>query len=177
MERLQTAELDRAAFDHLIVEHQDAIHRLVFRLLGWRDGAEDVVQEVFLAAWAAWPRYPGPDAAVLWLRRIAINKCRSRMRRDAVRARWMRWMRMGVTKEKSQDAAEHQLIAEERDNRVRRAIQSLDMSYREVTVLYYLEQMSVDDIAESTRQRRNTVEVRLHRARKKLEGILANLME
>jgi RNA polymerase sigma factor CnrH len=177
MKRHQPAESDRDEFDRLIGEHRGAIHRLAFRLLGWRDGAEDVVQDVFLAAWAAWRRYPGPEAAAPWLMRIAVNKCRSRMRRDAVRSRWTRWMSMGAAAVKSPDPAVDKLLAEERDDRVRRAIQALDMSYREVTVLYYLERMSIDEIAELTRRRRNTVEVRLHRARKKLEVALADLME
>jgi RNA polymerase sigma factor (sigma-70 family) len=176
MERPQSAELDRDAFEHLVAENQDAIYRLVYRLLGWQDGADDVVQDVFLAAWAAWRRHQGPDAA-FWLKRIAVNKCRSRMRRDAVRSRWMSWMRLRVPDGGSHETAENRLVAEERDSRVRRAIQSLDIPCREVTVLCYLEQMSIDAIAELTRQRRNTVEVRLHRARKKLEVILADLME
>jgi RNA polymerase sigma factor CnrH len=176
MERPQSSELDRDVFDRLMVEYYDAVRRLVFRLLGWRDGGEDVVQDVFMAAWGAWRRFPGPETAELWLKRIAVNKCRSRLRRDAVRARWFGWMRGAATQE-TQDAAEEGLIREERASRVRRAIQLLDVSYREITVLHYLEHMSVDAIAELTCQRRNTIEVRLHRARKKLETLLADLME
>jgi RNA polymerase sigma-70 factor (ECF subfamily) len=49
--------------------------------------------------------------------------------------------------------------------------------YREATVLYYLEQLNIDQIAEIIGVRRNTVEVRLHRARRQLEKILADMME
>ncbi len=169
-------EPDRAAFDRLVAEYYGPIGRMVFRLLGWRDGGEDIVQEVFLSAWAAWRRFPGPANAGLWLRRIAVNKCRSRLRREAVRARWFRWLRAAPAEE-PQAASEDSLVREERARRVRQAIRSLKPRYREVTVLYYLEQLSVDEIAKLVGQRRNAVEVRLHRARRQLETLLADLME
>jgi RNA polymerase sigma-70 factor (ECF subfamily) len=72
---------------------------------------------------------------------------------------------------------EDTLAAREQASRVREAIGSLRLRYREVTVLHYLEQMSVEQIAEVVGVRRNTVEVRLHRARRQLEELLADLME
>jgi RNA polymerase sigma-70 factor (ECF subfamily) len=72
---------------------------------------------------------------------------------------------------------EDSLAAAERAGRVREAIKSLGASYREVIVLHYLEQMSVEQIAEIVGARRNSVEVRLHRARRQLEYLLADLME
>jgi RNA polymerase sigma-70 factor (ECF subfamily) len=169
-------ETDHDAFDRMLVKHHDSIRRLVFRLLGWRDGGEDVVQEVFLSAWASWVRFPGEATAELWLKRIAVNKCRSRLRREAVRARWFRWLRASPLEE-PQVALDDTLAREERAGQVRQAIQSLNRRYREVVVLHYLEQMSVDEIAKVVGARRNTVEVRLHRARRQLEQLLATLME
>ena len=49
--------------------------------------------------------------------------------------------------------------------------------YREVAVLHYLEQMDVAQIADVTGVRRNTVEVRLHRARQQLKELLTDLVE
>jgi RNA polymerase sigma factor CnrH len=169
-------ESDRDAFDRFVRQYHGPIGRLVYRLLGWRDGGEDVVQDVFLSAWAAWSRFPGPAGAEPWLKRIAINKCRSRLRRDAVRARWQAWIRaVGIRSPEA--TCEERVEKEESASRVRRAIQSLEKRYRETTILYYLEQMDLDQIAQVTGQRRNTVEVQLHRARRKLEILLKDLME
>jgi len=169
-------EPDRDAFDRLVMTHYDSIGRLIFRLLGWRDGGEDLVQEVFLSAWAAWSRLSCLDDAEQWLKRIAVNKCRSSLRREAVRARWFKWFSAAPPQE-PRVASEDLLVEQERAGQVRRAIQSLGPRYREVTVLYYLEQMTVDEIAQVAGQRRNTVEVRLHRARRQLEQLLADLMK
>jgi RNA polymerase sigma-70 factor (ECF subfamily) len=167
---------DDSEFERMVARHCDEVRRLAFRLLGWRGDGEDVVQEVFLAAWAAWRRYPGEDAAGLWLKRIAVNKCRSRMRRDAVGARWRAWL-MATRPEEPSAAAEDSLEQEERAARVRRAIDSLPPRYREMTILYYLEQMSLEEIAQVTGRRRNTIEVQLHRARRILETALKGLVE
>jgi RNA polymerase sigma-70 factor, ECF subfamily len=168
-------EPDGDAFDRIVAQNYDAIRRLVFRLLGWRDGGEDLVQEVFLSAWAAWPRFSRQGCPEFWLKRIAVNKCRSRLRREAVQARWFSWFNAAVPAEPSAPA--DLLAEEERAGRVREAIRSLAAPYREVTVLRYLEQLTVDEIAEVTGQRPNTVEVKLHRARRQLEQLLADMME
>jgi RNA polymerase sigma-70 factor, ECF subfamily len=167
---------DRDAFDRLVAQFHEPIRRLVFRLLTWRDGGEDVVQEVFLSAWAAWPRVRNQENPELWLKRIVVNKCRSRLRREAVRARWFGWLFASRLPE-PQLMMEDALAAQERASRVREAIGSLRPRYREVAVLHYLEQMDVGEIADIVGARRNTVEVRLHRARRQLEQLLADLME
>jgi RNA polymerase sigma-70 factor (ECF subfamily) len=175
MERPAATPVDDGdPFERMIVEQHELIRRLVFRLLIWRDGGEDVVQEVFLAAWAAWPRFPNKENPALWLKRIAVNKCRSRLRREAVKAKWFRWLFTAGAGEPVQ-VLDDQVEAGERAARVRAAIKSLNARYREVAVLHYLEQMSVDEIAEVTGARRNTVEVRLHRARQQLKELLADL--
>ena len=163
-------------FDRAVAEHHQRIRLLVYRLLGWRDGIEDVVQDVFLAAWAGWSRFRGRSSVELWLKRIAVNKCRSRLRREAVRARWLGWMR-GVFSDQSKPPADQLLEKKEQAERVRSAIRSLEPVYREATVLHYLEQMNIDQIAEILGVRRNTVEVRLHRARRQLEKILCDMKE
>jgi len=163
-------------FDRAVAEHHERVRLLVYRLLGWRDGIEDVVQDVFLAAWAGWARFRGRSSVELWLKRIAVNKCRSRLRREAVRGRWLGWMR-GVFKNQTQAPADQLLEKQEQAERVRLAIRRLEPVYREATVLYYLEQLNIDQIAEIIGVRRNTVEVRLHRARRQLEKILADMME
>lgn len=170
------AAADRASFDRMVEQFHEPIRRLVFRLLGWRDGADDVVQEVFLSAWAAWPRFGNKECPALWLKRIAVNKFRSRLRREAVRRRWFNWLFASSLGERA-EAMEDSLAARERAGRVRSAIDSLGRRYREVSVLHYLEQMDVAEIAEVTGVRRNTVEVRLHRARQQLKEMLSNLME
>ncbi len=170
----RTPAADRSAFEQLVADHYESIRRLVSRLLGWCDGGEDVVQEVFLAAFVYWRRLRRETSAEFWLKRIAVNKCRSRLRREALRARWFRWIQRRPRVEPVTVDADP-LAREERAKRVRRAVSALPVVYREVTVLFYLEEMTVDQIAKLTSSRRNTVEVRLHRARQRLAEQLSDL--
>jgi len=172
----RTPAADRDAFEQFVADHYASVRRLVFRLLGWRDGGEDVVQEVFLAAWAGWRRLRRQTSAEFWLKRIAVNKCRSRLRREAVRAHWLRWLQRAPPEE-PKTADEDCLAGEERTERVRHAINALESRYREATVLFYLDELTVDEIAQLTNTRRNTVEVRLHRARRRLAEHLADLAD
>ena len=150
--------------------------RLVARLLGWHGGVDDAVQEVFLAAWRNLPRFRGDCDLPTWLRRIAINQCRSRQRKWTVRLRWLR--REGQNHVSAvADPADRPAIDRETRGQVRRSIGRLPPSYREVIVLHYLEEQSLDAIAALLNVRRNTIEVRLHRARSRLKEMLETVWE
>lgn len=166
---------ESAAFDELLDRYHDEIARLVYRLLGWDSEAEDVVQEVFLAAWRALPRFRGQAGLSTWLRRIAVNKCREWKRRWRVRGRWRRHVRQSHT-EPLDRSAEDAALDGEKFEQVRAAVRALPHGDREVIVLHYLEQRSVDQVAAELGLRRNTVEVRLHRARGRLKPLLKAMM-
>ncbi|HVJ83923.1 MAG TPA: RNA polymerase sigma factor, partial [Planctomycetia bacterium] len=68
-------------FDGLVAEHEGRVRRLAQRLLGWSGDVEDVVQDVFLAAYRKLPRFRNEGGAGAWLARLTINACRSRHRR------------------------------------------------------------------------------------------------
>ncbi|RZQ65191.1 RNA polymerase sigma factor [Amycolatopsis suaedae] len=68
-------EGDTAAYEQLVRRYQGPIYRLAVRMLASTGDAEDVVQEVFLAAWRALPRLREDAAFVGWLYRTATNRC------------------------------------------------------------------------------------------------------
>ena len=76
---------DQPAFAALMRRHKQWLYRFVRRYVGDRDDAYDVVQESFVSAWSALARYDPERPFEAWLRRIALNKCRDRARRGAVR--------------------------------------------------------------------------------------------
>ncbi len=164
---------DQAAFDALVAVHQDRVSRLAYRLLGWPSDVDDVVQEVFLAAWKALPRFQGRSSLATWLTRITINECRS------LRRRWGRVIHresVGPGRVCS-PAADSRMMDSESFGRVRRAVAALPVRYREVVVLHYLEQMPIGTVSDLLGVSTNTVVVRLHRARAKLKSKLCDLMQ
>ena len=146
------------------------VARLVGRLLGWRRDVDDLVQDVFVSALSAWPRFRGDCTARTWLTRIAVNKCRSHMRR-----RWLRDRLFAAWQARREPAdADVANVADnvETTEQVGRAVGRLRQRDREVIVLHYLEQLSVIDIAGALKISHNAVEVRLSRARQRLKEIL-----
>jgi len=70
---------DRDAFDVLVVRHQRAVYQLCFRFVRDHAEASDAMQDAFLKAWRAVPRFKGDAAFATWLYRVAVNTCLSRL--------------------------------------------------------------------------------------------------
>lgn len=162
---------DTQAFEQLIQLQSPVVHRLVSRLLGWPGDCDDVVQEVFVTAWEGIDRFRGQSKIETWLYSIAINQCRKLRRRKGA------WRKLfGRLCEQHVDAFsnEHTDQAETRNiAQIHRALNELVQRDRELIVLCCLDEKPPDDVAELLGIRKNTLEVRLHRARKKLKTILA----
>jgi RNA polymerase sigma factor (sigma-70 family) len=76
---------DRKAFEALIRQEKAGLYAFVRRYIGDADDAYDVVQEAFVAAWRSIRRYDPARPFDVWLRTIALNKCRDHGRRGKVR--------------------------------------------------------------------------------------------
>ena len=70
---------DRDAFDVLVVRHQRAVYQVCTRFLRDHAEASDAMQDAFLKAWRALPRFKGDAAFATWLYRVAVNTCLSRL--------------------------------------------------------------------------------------------------
>jgi len=167
---------DPGTFERLVAAHQQRVVRLVYRLLGWDQEAEDVAQEVFLAALKGKSKFRGAGSEGVWLTRIAINACRTHQRRRVLwrklKAALLRRARAAAAPPPDGEATDRETFAE-----VRRAVQALPSSLREVVVLRYLEGMSTDEICQALDAEPGTVHVRLHRARQKLRDSLGELFQ
>ena len=164
------------AFDEIVAIYQLDVTRLAYRIIGWQDGlVEDIVQEVFLAALRNRTKFRQQSSLKTWLMRITVNKCRSVRRKRLLRLKLL----SNTAAETKLDAktAGQNLIDRERSAQVHRAVGRLPRRLREVTVLRYLEEMALDEIAEVLGISHNAVEVRLSRARKQLKSKLAQLIE
>jgi len=77
---------DEAAFATLVRHYDTRLRALAFRLLGDRTRMDDALQEAYLAAYRALPRFRGESSLGTWLYRIAYNACLDELkrRRDVV---------------------------------------------------------------------------------------------
>ncbi len=166
----------QAAYGALMARHRDAVWRLAMHSVGDADAALDIVQETFVAAFAALGRYDGVRPFRAWIARITLNKCRDWGRRRAVR-RFFAFARPIEAAIDMADAGPTPLEAAEARAelaRVQAAIATLPATLREVLLLRTVEEMSQAQVADLLGVSGKAVETRLYRARtllsERLEG-------
>lgn len=164
------------AFTVLMRRHKGALYGFVRRYVGDADAGVDVVQETFVAAWRALDRFDGRRPFAVWLRAIALNKCRDRGRRLAVRR-----LILGEKDDQSTEAqaqpdphptGEAQLLSAERRARLQRAIGTLPQKLKEPLLLTYFDELTQHEAAELLGVTVKTIETRTYRARRRLAEIL-----
>jgi RNA polymerase sigma-70 factor (ECF subfamily) len=165
------AKAEPGAMEQLVARYQRQVARLAERLLGWPEDVDDVVQEVFLRVLEQARRFRGESQVGTWITAITLNRCRTLRRRMQLRLRNMRRMREEPAAAAEPADAGAQVI--EQRLRVRLAVSRLARRDREVIVLHYLEEQPIDELVAALGISRNAVEVRLHRARKKLQVLLS----
>lgn len=153
----------------LFDEHAPFLVRVVARMVGTVDRAEDVVQRAFLTAHRKGLPDVSPDRARAWLYRIAMNEARHERRSTARR------LRLARAVEGQPDAPPtgpgEQLEARATAARVRKVIADLPEAQREVFVLYELEEQSGSAIAELLGVPENTIWSRLRLARARFKKL------
>jgi RNA polymerase sigma-70 factor (ECF subfamily) len=154
---------DLAAFDTLVANYQTRLFRFAYRMLKNRVEAEDVVQETFLRAYRALPKYRPDGYFSSWIYRIALNECRRRMRGQRPTVELEAGMYADETAHPEQT-----LLSQDRNRRLREAVEALPEHYRLVMQFFYFEEMSVDQISRALDVSVSAVKVRLHRGRERL---------
>ncbi len=165
---------DEGAFAELVRRYQAPVERIVVRMLGAGDDADDVAQETFIRLHAAIDDFRGDAAVGTYVGRIAINLSLNALRRR----RWQlgRFIRRDVVPaatihEPAPDAPDRAVIAERR-NALAGALGRLGDRHRAVVVLRYLEDYSTRETAEILQIPEGTVMSRLTRA---LQALRADL--
>jgi RNA polymerase sigma-70 factor (ECF subfamily) len=160
---------EQRAFSALMGRHKHWLYRFVRRYVGDADEAYDVVQDAFVSAMSNLGRYDPARPFEAWLRRIALNKCRDRARRDAVR-RALGLTRVAETDTVADDAAgaDQTLAANAALGALEKAIADLPAALKAPLVLTVLEGLSQKEAGALLGLSAKAVEVRVYRAKRQL---------
>lgn len=169
----QFVEGDAQAVQRVVDLYQLDVTRLVQRMLGESATADvaDLVQETFIRAIETRAQFQGAATLKTWLSRIAINQCRSHYRKQQRRNTLLRVWHAALP-QRHAPAADAAMHTQESTNRVHTALDQLPPRDREALVLYYLEEMSTDDMAQTLAITPQAVTKRLSRARMRLRKLL-----
>jgi RNA polymerase sigma-70 factor (ECF subfamily) len=164
---------DDASVEQALALLQNTVFSFSMRVCGHRQDAEDTMQEVLLKSVPQLPKFSSPKALVVWLYKVAKNRClMSRRKSKFAPAHELSLDELMPDRNELEQLSmegginpESFAIRSEQASRLRDAVQKLPPQYRIVLVLRDMEGLSDDEVAEITGVRPGTVRVRLHRAR------------
>lgn len=163
---LAAGERDRA-FERLLAAYRGRVYRLALGYVRTPADADDLAQEAFVRLWRALPLYDGRASFSTWLYVIARNACLSELRRRGARP-------TSVLEDDAADPAAAAGASTRVDVRLdcETLVERLDEPQRRIVRLFYLEERSYEQVAEMLDMPINTVRSHLHRARKRLAGLM-----
>lgn len=179
---LRVQKGDKHAFDLLVIKYQHKILSIISRYI--KDGSEmqDVAQEAFIKAYRAIGNFRGDSAFYTWIYRIAINTAKnhlvSRGRRppatdvDAEEAEYF----AGGESMRDLSSPENQLMKDQLEQTVNKAINDLPEDLRTAVTLREMEGLSYEEIAEVMGCPVGTVRSRIFRAREAIDKHIEPLL-
>ena len=172
---------DEVACADLVAAHQRTVFNLAFHLLGDRDEALDVSQEVFLRVFRTLSRFRGQSALRTWIYRIVVNQVRNRQR-------WWRRRRQadlvsldehlrrcGEIEARQEILPDRLLASKETAARIWAAMEQLPFDQRTALVLREVDGLRYEEIAFTLDVAVGTVKSRLTRARQALREELLGI--
>jgi RNA polymerase sigma-70 factor (ECF subfamily) len=183
-----SVELDRAqshahveiVFEEVFQRYRTMVYNLTYRILGDREEALDVCQEVFLAVFRKLDRFRGESSLKTWIYRIAINRASNRCRW------WNRLRRRGTVSldehlcaddrrtfadalESAGDSPEKSVLMREKRRAIERALQRLPIQQRIAVLMRDVEGLSYEEISILLQLSLGTVKSRIARGREELK--------
>jgi RNA polymerase sigma-70 factor (ECF subfamily) len=178
---------DERAFEEMVLLYRDRVFGLVVRMVGNREEAEDLAQEVFITVLKSIDTFRGESKFSTWLYRIAANHTKNRMKylqRRAYKATSeydesteravQRGEGPGSQRAQNPESA---MAGAQIDRVVQGAIAELDEDHRALVVLRDMEELSYEEIVAITGLNEGTVKSRLHRARTALKEIVQRRLQ
>lgn len=152
-------------WEAIYAEHAERVAGWAARLGGPSIDGEDLVHEVFIQVQRLLPRYDGRCKITTWLYGITANVVRSQRRHE--RRRWLRHLLGGREQARTQSVRTpiEELERREATAIVYRVLDGMRDNYRTALILFEIEGLSGEEIAELTGASVQTVWVWLHRAR------------
>jgi len=160
------------AFAQLVSRHQRYVYNLAYRLLRDMREAEDLAQEAFLHAWKGLASFQRKAKFTTWLYRIVVNLCYNRM--PGLRRRLLTIDIDDTNLATAPTAANPPAVVErtERKAFLHQQIAALPDKYRLVITLFYLQELSYQEIATVLNLPLGTVKTHLFRAREHLKQLI-----
>lgn len=181
---LQAGQGNESAFETLVARYQRTVYFAAYRLTHNHADADDILQETFIRLFTSLQKVQEIEHLVAWLYRTAVNLAIDKLRQ---RSRHKESSLTVSTTEsdapvqidvmdKTSPAPDEEVVGQERRTIIRKAIDSLPLQEKTITILHDLEGLKVKEIAAILDCAAGTVKATLYHAHRKLRQKLLPLM-
>jgi RNA polymerase sigma-70 factor (ECF subfamily) len=169
---------DRKAFVFLVDTFQKRLLKVAYGITLDPEESREIVQEVFISVFRQIHSFRQEAALYTWLRKMTVNHCLNWKRRWKRRFKWhhdpiTRENDPGLSREDTPMETPETLVQKKQfQDRLMAAVNHLPEKTRTVFVLYALEGLSYEEVADFLQIRKGTVASRLYQARKQVAQVL-----
>ncbi len=164
---------DQSACRALVDRHKDYAFTIAYRILRNRENAEEAAQDAFVQAFRNLASFNRESKFTTWFYRIIFNAALGVKRKQKEHVEDIETAHILAADNQTQDAVR------QNDQRfyIEKALKQLSAEDAAIITLFYLEEQSLEEIAEITGMTPNNAKVRLHRARQRLAVELDGLLK
>jgi RNA polymerase sigma-70 factor, ECF subfamily len=177
---------DRELFATLVRRHQNTVFAMCVRIVGSREKAEEVAQDVFIAVYRNLDKFRGDARFRTWLYRVVVNHCKNKNAYLA-RRHSKRHESLDAGREREDGEVKRELpspnpgpeqatLAKQRRALLEKGLARLGEDHRTVIVMRDLQGMPYEEIAQTLGVAPGTVKSRLNRARNELKDRVGRML-
>ena len=158
-------------FQEMVEQYEKLVFTICYQLVRDYHEAQNLAQDAFVSAYAHIDTVT-EDNLKAWLARIATNKAKDYLKSAYNRRVCLSEDMSEMDLIRAENSPERLYITDEGTGVIRQAILNLKEPYQKVSVLFFLEEKTIEEIAETLHRPKKTVQTLLYRARSKLQELL-----
>ncbi len=165
---------DESHYKIIVEKYKSYVMTIAYGILKNHQEAEEAAQDTFIKAYQNLKKFNRQAKLTTWLYRIAFNTSITYQRKQKQGIKSMDDIPINQAKTINSN---HQLEKKDKKKFIEKAIENLLPAYGTVINLFYMKELSMEEISKITGMRISAIKVKLHRARKRLARELTNILK
>jgi RNA polymerase sigma-70 factor (ECF subfamily) len=165
------------AFSFLVEKYQKLVYTLALKLLKKPEEAEEMAQDTFIKAYQKLDSYEGKSKFSTWLYSITYNGCISELRKRRIEFKSLDDRQISDQDEQKMHDYYRETKKEDQEKYLNMALEKLPEDDQVLVTLYYYENQSMDEISLISGLTVSNVKIKIHRARKKMQELLHEMLK
>lgn len=164
------------AFSFFVEKYQKMVYTLALKLMKKPEEAEEMAQDTFIKAFHKIDSYEGKSKFSTWLYSITYNACISELRKRRIEFRSLDDRQVSDQDELRMHDYYRETRKEDQEKYLALALEKLPEDDQVLVTLYYYEDQSMDEISLITGLTVSNIKVKIHRARKRMQVFLYEML-